>query len=391
MAQNRPIEAWWNVKKDPKWTFGSVPDRLAEKILQNDGDQIGVWMSHVSDGHYFDPALHQKFGLSEKDYIAHRDHPDGPFMYLPAAALLTFCQNIGIHPAQMVPLTDDPRLSLHPTILQALIDLYTGDYSSDNDIALSRAAIDCELRRFERELSQRDARRVAAAQRVVSTLSAATSPKNTQMKLALYYNAAVMGGDECLVAGQDELLAGSFQTVTLLWTKRNRQRWGTEKAFLSLCRAMKIEPHYEQLTKMIDPLIQLVREAMKKGPVVTIESIGDLVTAYFPPKMIDMFEQSIAPKDQLYFLAKCLQDYVLTDGRYCMEKNRFLYRLEEVPDAIDNVYDGQCDTRRQAHHIRLIVNQMVLDDNAEYLKDIVHPQTVNPLVNPLMPRMWLFV
>lgn len=385
MAQNRPIEAVWTAKTDPRWTSGSVPDRLAEKILQNNGDQIGVWMSHVSDGHYFDPALHEKFGLSEKDYVAHRDHPDGPFMYLPAAALLTFCQNIGIHPAQMVPLMDDPRLSLHPTILQALIDLYTGDYSSDNDIALSRVAINCELRRFERGMSQRDARRVAAAQRVVSTLSAATSPKNAQMKLALYYNAAVMGGNECLVAGQDRLLAESFQAVDLLWRTRNRQRWGTEKAFLSLCRAMKIEPHYEQLTKMIDPLIQLVREAMKKGPVVTIESIGDLVTAYFPPKMIYMFEQSIAPKDQLYFLAKCLQDYVVTDGRYCMEKNRFLYLLEEVPDAIDNVYDGQCDMRRQAHHIRLIVNQMVLDDNAEYLKDIVYPQTnANCLIYPSM-------
>lgn len=385
MAQNRPIGALWGVKTDPKWTFGSIPDRLAEKILQNDGDQIGVWIFHVSDGHYFDPALHEKFGLSEKDYIAHRDHPDGPFMYLPAAALLTFCQNIGIHPAQMVPLTDDPRLSLHPTILQALIDLYTGDYSSDNDIALSRAAIDCELRRFERGLSQRDARRVAAAQRAASMLSSTTPPKNAQIKLALYYNAAVMGGDECVVAGQDRFLADSFQAVDMLWRTRNTQRWRTEKAFLSLCRAMKIEPHYEQLTKMIDPLIQLVREAMKKAPVVTIESIGDLVTAYFPPMMIDMFEQGIAPKEELYFLAKCLEDYVLTDGRYCMEKNRFLYLLETVPDAIDDVYDGQCDIRRQAHHIRLIVNQMVLDDNAVYLKDIVYPQTnANCLFYPSM-------
>lgn len=383
MAQNRPIGALWNVKKDPKWAFGSVPDRLAEKILQNDGDQIGVWMSHVSGGHHFDPALHEKFGLSEKDYIAHRDHPDGPFMYLPAAALLTFCQNIGIHPAQMVPLTDDPRLSLHPTILQALIDLYTGDYSSDDDIALSRAAINCELRRFERELSQRGVRRVAAAQRVVSTLSAATSPKNTQMKLALYYNAAVMGGDECLVAGQDRLLADSFQAVDLLWRTRNQQRWRTEAAFQNVCKAMKVDLHYEQLTKMIDPLIQLVREAIKNDPVIMIESIGDLVTAYFSAKMIDMFEQGMAPKEQLYFLAKCLQDYVLTDGRYCMEKNRFLYLLEAVPDAIDDVYDGQCDMRRQAHHIRLIVNQMVLDDNAEHLK--------NKTVNPLMPQMWLSV
>lgn len=377
MAQDREIEALWSVKTDPKWTFGSIPDRLAEKILRSEGDQIGVWMSHVSDGHYFDPALHEKFGLSEKDYIAHRDHPDGPFMYLPASALLIFCQNIGIHPAQMVPLTDDPRLSLHPTILQALIDLYTGDYSSDDDIALSRAAINCELRRFERELSQRGVRRVAAAQRVVSTLSAATSPKNAQMKLALYYNAAVMEGDECLVAKQDELLAGSFQTVTLLWTKRNRQRWRTEAAFQNLCKAMKIEPYYEQLTNMIDPLIQLVREKMRKDPIVTIESIGDLVTAYFPPKMVT------APKEELCFLAKRLQDYVLTDERYCMEKNRFLHLSEIVPDAIDDVYDGQCDMRRQAHDIRLIVNQMVLDDNAEHLK--------NKTVNPLMPRMWLSV
>lgn len=379
MAQKRPIGASWNVKTDPKWTFGSIPDRLAEKILRSEGDQIGVWMSHVSDGHYFDPALHEKFGLSEKDYIAHRDHPDGPFMYLPAAALLTFCQSIGIHPAQMVPLMDDPRLSLHPTILQALIDLYTDDYSSDNDITLSCAAINCELRRFERGLSQRDARRVAAAQRAASVVSSTTPPKNAQMKLALYYNAAVMGGDEWLVSEQDRFLAESSQAEYLLWSTRNSQRWGIEKAFLSLCRAMKVEPYYEQLTNTIDPLIQLVREAIKNDPVITIESIGDLVTAYFPPMM------GMAPKEQLCFLAKCLRDYVVTDGRYCMEKKGFLYRLEVVLDAIDDVYDGQCDMRRQAHDIRLIVNQMVLDDNAEHLKDIVYPQTgANCLFYPSM-------
>jgi hypothetical protein len=129
-----------------------APEGLHHTIVFGE-HPITSWLYH-EELSPFDPKLSEKFKMAERDFIRVQSEED-QFLRLGADNLLAYCEKISVHPAHLVPLNDDPRLSLPRVILDANIRIIKDDSFSKAEKALAHAALVVENARYHKLMNDK--------------------------------------------------------------------------------------------------------------------------------------------------------------------------------------------------------------------------------------------
>ncbi len=148
---NKEIQKAENLCGLPAW-FCRVPlskksgkIALSEFVLRVVAGEYPI-LVHAEQAGVPDTRLAKVMGISYATLRALEDHPDGSVHALGREAVARFCDYYKISPAHLVPLIDNPFLSLPTGITEEiLVRLRTNPL-----LAPERAAIECEKKRYHR-------------------------------------------------------------------------------------------------------------------------------------------------------------------------------------------------------------------------------------------------
>lgn len=146
-GKHQGIDALQNARLDLTDHFGShSPDMEAVKKWMIEGyHPIEIWGFLLGK----DKAELASFlQVSEDQYDTLANHPQGAFFGVTPDQIHEFCWQIGRHPAELVPFSTDPHLSLPRSILLANLLIVDGTLVGDEDHKLAMKAIAVEEERY---------------------------------------------------------------------------------------------------------------------------------------------------------------------------------------------------------------------------------------------------
>lgn len=140
-----PLYEFFDWLSEVLWGEPSKTKKLREMMFRMvTGDHPLLVLAEQSD--VSENRLAEVMGFSSAQLRALQNHPDGSFHGLRKEAVTKFCDYYKISPADIVPLMDNPFLSLPPEITEAI--LYR--LQSNPNLEDEKAAIACEKRRYRR-------------------------------------------------------------------------------------------------------------------------------------------------------------------------------------------------------------------------------------------------
>ena len=133
---------------DPSSYAFTPPENLKDRLLAGE-HPLEIWAEH--EGLNLGDLAHS-FHMPYQDAVREQRNPVEPFCNIRGFQILNFCRRIGVHPAHLVPLDDNPQLSLPRCILEANIMVAQDKAEKPRNQKLAEQAIACELKRYSRFL-----------------------------------------------------------------------------------------------------------------------------------------------------------------------------------------------------------------------------------------------
>lgn len=133
----------------PKESFHSMPALEAEisRYIKIGHHPVSIWQNllGLSEEEMSD-ALNVQDGA---EFRALKNNENGPYFSITAEQVLSFCTQYGLHPADLVPSVNDPKLSYPHAIFRANLFILDDKTASTEDRKKANQAVQIEKKRYQ--------------------------------------------------------------------------------------------------------------------------------------------------------------------------------------------------------------------------------------------------